>query len=75
MLKNCIISENYMESRESALVKAELNRIANGYDGRIEIIDGDYRVVTDTYLTDDKKTCISEMVLKAISGETTSFYN
>ncbi|MBR3646549.1 MAG: hypothetical protein IKN54_09015, partial [Lachnospiraceae bacterium] len=28
MLKNCIISESYMDTLDSALVKAEINRLA-----------------------------------------------
>lgn len=75
MLKNVIISENYMDTLDSALVKAESNRIANGYDGRIEIINRDYIVVSDTYLTDEGKTSISEMVMRSMSGESVSCYN
>lgn len=75
MLKNCIISESYMDTLDSAIVKAEANRIANGYDGRVEIINADYKVVSDTYVTDEGKTCISEMVMKSMAGENVSFYN
>ena len=75
MLKNVIISENYMDTLDSALVKAETNRIANGYDGRIEIINKDYIVVSDTYLTDEGKTAISEMVMRSMAGESVSYYN
>lgn len=75
MLKNCIISENYMDTLESSLVKAETNRISNGYNGRIEIINADYIVVSDTYSTDEGKTCISEMVMRSMTGESISLYN
>lgn len=75
MLKNCIISENYMDTLDSALVKAEINRIANGYNGRIQIINKDYIVVSDTYLTDEGKTSISEMVMRGMAGESVTYYN
>lgn len=75
MLKNCIISESYMDTMDSALVKAETNRIANGYDGRIEIINTDYVVISDTYITDEGKTAISEMVMRSMAGESVSYYN
>lgn len=75
MLKNCIISENYMDTLDSAIVKAEANRIANGYNGRIEIINSDYVVVSDTYAADEGKTCISEMVFRSMEGESVSIYN
>lgn len=75
MLKNCIISESYMDTLDSALVKAEANRIASGYDGRVEIINTDYKVVSDTYSTDEGKTSISEMVMKSMAGENVSYYN
>lgn len=75
MLKNCIISEKYMDTLDSAIVKAETNRIANGYNGRIEIINSDYIVVSDTYAADEGKTCISEMVFQSMQGDNVSVYN
>lgn len=75
MLKNCIISENYVDTVESAIVSAETNRVASGYDGRIQIINSNYEVLSDTYATDIGKTCISERVMEAMSGESVSDYN
>lgn len=75
ILKNCIISESYMDTLDSAIVKAEANRISSGYDGRIEIINADFVVVSDTYVTDEGKTNISEMVIRSMAGENLSYYN
>lgn len=75
MLRNCIISESYMDTLDSTLVKAEANRIANGYDGRVEIINSEYTIVNDTYVTDEGKTCISEMVMESMQGKSVSYYN
>jgi signal transduction histidine kinase len=75
MLRNCILSENYMDNMDSALVKAELNRLANGYDGRIEIINNDFIIVTDTFALDENKTSISELVMRSMAGDSVSVYN
>lgn len=75
MLKNCIVSESYMDTLDSALVKAEINRLSNGYDGRIQIINSHFEIVSDSFSSDEGKTCISPMILKAIKGENVSFYD
>ncbi|MBE5959266.1 MAG: HAMP domain-containing protein [Lachnospiraceae bacterium] len=75
MLRNCILSENYMDTLDSSLVKAELNRLANGYDGRIEIINTDFIIVTDTFALDENKTSVSELVFRSMAGDSVSLYN
>ena len=57
-------------------VNAEIEQMANLYDGRVIIIDRDFRAVKDTYGIYESKIIISEDVLKAFSsGESSSGYD
>ena len=42
ILKNHIISENYMEIKESPAIDAELSQLSAMYDGRIMLIDNNF---------------------------------
>lgn len=75
ILKNYILSENYMETGESIIVDTELSQLSNVYNGRIEIINNDYKIVKDTFVTDEGKFCVTESVLKALKGDNYSHYD
>ena len=69
-------SENYLSNPDSAVVNSELSLLSNVYNGRILIVDSDYRVVKDTYDIDTGKTSVSkEVVSTFVSGKGTSQYD
>lgn len=51
------------------IVNAEINWVSENYGGRIVIVNDSYRVISDTYEWDVKKTCISQEVFQAFQGE------
>ncbi|MCR5754978.1 MAG: cell wall metabolism sensor histidine kinase WalK [Acetatifactor sp.] len=57
------------------IIDAELEMLANLYDGRVMIIDSNFKVVKDTYDISEGKTIISEEVIKCFRGENTSHYD
>lgn len=69
ILKNHLINENYFVSADSATVGAELDHISSLYDGRVELIDSDYKVVKDTFSLDEGKFCIDRNVLLCFRGQ------
>lgn len=75
ILKNYIISENYLETKSSNIINVELAQLAAGYDGHIEIIDSSFNIIKDSYNLDDGKTSVVSDVLKASKGENVSSYN
>ena len=69
-------SENYLSNPDSAVVNSELSLLSNVYNGRILIVDSDYRVVKDTYDIDTGKTSVSKEVLSTfVSCKGTSQYD
>ena len=75
ILRNYIMSEDYMEYRESTIVDTELSQLSNVYNGRIEIIDKDYKIIKDTFVTDEGKFCVTGSVLRALKGEQYSHFD
>ena len=75
ILCNLLIKENYMNDSSSQDVNSKLELLSNVYDGRILLVDRDYRIIKDTYGVDEGKTLISSMVIKCFNGEEASRYN
>ena len=59
ILCNLLIKENYMNDSSSQDVNSKLELLSNVYDGRILLVDRDYRIIKDTYGVDEGKTLIS----------------
>ena len=49
ILCNLLIKENYMNDSSSQNVNSKLELLSNVYDGRILLVDRDYRIIKDTY--------------------------
>ena len=63
-----LIKFNYLIDNSSEVVNAELNQIANLYDGRILVMNGALKVVKDTYQLVEGKTVVSEQVIRGLRG-------
>lgn len=72
ILSNQLVSSNYMEGESSESVEADLNQLANLYDGRILLIDEDFRIIKDTYNLEENKIMVAEEVVKCYKGQSTS---
>ncbi len=66
-------SPNKLRSHE--IIEAELEMLANLYEGRVMIIGGNYKVLFDTYSISEGRTMISEEVIKCFKGENLSNYD
>ncbi len=75
VLSSQLSSANYLENTISDMLNAELNQLSNIYDGRILVIDRDYRIQKDTFGTDEGKVILSGDVISCFEGKNTSYYN
>ena len=76
ILRANLDSEDYLNNLDSKVVNSELALLSNIYNGRIAIIDEDFKVVTDTYDVDTGKTSVSKEVINCFeSGKGTSQYD
>lgn len=75
IIANHLITYNYLQDTSSEVINAELEQLSNLYNGRVLIINGNLKVVKDTYGISEGKTIISEEVIKCIKGTTMSNYD
>ena len=72
IIANHLLNYNYLQDTGSEVINAELDQMSNLYDGRVLIINGNFRIVKDTYGISEGKTVISEEVIKCFRGESTT---
>ncbi len=70
ILANHLIVYNYLQSPSSDVINAELDMLANLYDGRVMVINDDLKVVKDTYNISQGKTIIAEEVVRCLKTGT-----
>ena len=75
ILGNQLANSNYLDEPVSEVLDAEMTQLSNIYDGRVLIIDENYRVVKDTFGIEDGKTILSPYVITSFAGKSTSNYN
>lgn len=75
ILSNQISAADYLKNPISEVINAELTQMSNVYDGRIMVIDSEFRIVKDTFGAETGKTIVSGDVIKCFAGTGTSQYN
>ena len=75
IIANHLLTYNYLQDTSSEVINAELNQISNLYDGRVLIINSNFKVIKDTYGISEGKIIISEEVVKCFKGENTTYYD
>ena len=75
IIANHLITYNYLQDTSSEVIGAELEQISNLYNGRVLIINGNLKVVKDTYGISEGKTIVSEEVIRCMKGTNTVNYD
>lgn len=75
IIANHLITYNYLQDASSEVINAELEQLSNLYNGRTIIVNGNLKVVKDTYGISEGKTIISEEVIRCMKGEGTANYD
>ena len=76
ILSNQIATSEILEGeKNSDIILAQIGMLTNIYDGRVLIVDENFRIIYDTYNMDDNKMIISEDVLRSYNGETVQKYD
>ena len=69
ILSNLIIKENYLNDTSSRTVNSKLELFTNIYDGRVLLADRDFKIVGDTFHTEEGKTLLSSLAVQCFRGE------
>lgn len=74
ILINQVVETEYWRNQSSVAVGSELTMLTNVYNGRIMLIDSNFRVIKDTYNMDEGKYIISSDVISCFKDETESIH-
>jgi len=75
VIGNHLLANNYLEDSSSEVINAELDQLSDLYDGRVLIINKNFKIVKDTYGLSAGKTIVAEEVIRCFRGETISKYD
>lgn len=75
VLANHLLYYNYLENQSIDTINAELEQLSNLYNGRVLIMNSDYRIIKDTYGISAGKYMISEEVVRTFKRENVSTYD
>ncbi|MCR5655717.1 MAG: two-component sensor histidine kinase, partial [Lachnospiraceae bacterium] len=75
VIANHLGNNHYLQDAGQQTINAELLQLSSLYDGRVLIVDDNFRVIKDTYGIGEGKTAISESVLRSSLGESISNYD
>ena len=77
ILANQIATSEYMDkgSSEANILQAQISLLTTIYDGRVIIVDDNFKVYHDPYNLDDNKTIIAEEVIRSFQGQEVTNYD
>ena len=75
ILCNLIIKEKYLNDTGSQTVNTKLEMFADLYNGRVLLADRDFKIVGDTFHTEEGKTLLSSLAVKCFKGEKASNFD
>lgn len=75
VIGNHLLANDYLDNSSSEVINAELDQLSDLYDGRVLIINRNFKIVKDTYGLSAGKTIVAEEVIRCFRGETISKYD
>ena len=75
ILCNQISSGDYLDGEKSQEIDSKLELLSSIYNGRILVIDQDFRIVKDTFDLDEGKTVLSADAIRCFRGSSVSRYD
>ena len=70
-----ISKTDYLSGEKSKITDVELQQMANLYNGRILVVNKEFRIIKDTDQTDEGKYIVAEEVIRCFRGEDGQSYS
>lgn len=75
ILSSKIARTGYLSGEDRTSLNSEIETIADVYNGRIVVVNQDFRIVQDTFHIAENRMHIADTVIRSFQGETVSRYN
>lgn len=72
ILADHLINYNYIQNNTQDIINAEIRQFANVYNGRVIVVDSNFKVIQDTNDISLGKYLIAKEVINAFKGKTTA---
>lgn len=67
-------NSSYFDNLSSPTLNAEIKLASDMYNGRIIVVNKDYKIVKDTYYASENKYIVTDEVIKSLKGKRSSVY-
>lgn len=75
MITEQVAESAYLTGTASELIESELAQLGSMYNGRVVIINSNFRIVKDTYGIDENKIIVAEEIIQCFLGAQADNYN
>ncbi len=75
ILSSKMTRAGYLTGEDRAAMNSEIETIADVYNGRIVVVNKDFRIIQDTFHIAENRLHIAEEVIRCFQGESSSRYN
>ncbi len=75
IMSNQITNNGYLNNTDNDNINTGLAQLAAYYDGRIMVVNENYKIIKDTFSLSEGKTMIAEAVFRCMDGETVTEYD
>lgn len=76
ILANHLVMYHYLRDMQSDIVNAELEQLSNLYDGRVMIVNQNFKIIKDTYGVQQNNYIVSEKVISCfVEGKSNTEYD
>lgn len=75
MIAEQLAEAEYLMGKRSELIETELAQLGSLYNGRVVIVNSNFRIIRDTYGIDEDKLIVAEEVVECFLGDETDNYN
>lgn len=75
MIAEQLAEADYLMGKSSELIETELAQLGSLYNGRVVIVNRNFRIIRDTYGIDEDKVIVAEEVAECFLGGETDNYN
>ena len=75
MIAEELSQADYLFGGVSSRLDRQLQQLASLWDGRVVVVNSNFRIIRDTYSIDEGRIIIAKEVLVCFNGESTSNYN
>jgi len=68
------IEAGYLDGKRSVTLESRMKQLADLYQGRVMVINSDYKIIRDTYGLDEQKTVVAKELIDCLSGNAKKYF-